>query len=240
LKALFALAALAAGCGRGDDCKDARDAAGKAVAAVWPGLDEQRDNAEQALAAAIRHRDDLKHWRLEWGEGLRNLQRDMGCFEAKEVLRCCDRMSAWLRAHRKPDVTTSVSRYFPSMFLTAQKLKKVPGREEEAEKVVAAIESVHRLMATDTGGPEVPGQVADACNAARQVLEQLVSVADVVPGQPVEIHAALDERAAAARLAHDWLVALASGASASVPHKLPPALRSPAAAVARYQSACHD
>jgi hypothetical protein len=240
LRAVIAIAALAAGCGRGDDCREARDAAGKAVAANWPDLEERRANAEQALASAIRYREDLKHWRLDWGDGLRKVQAEMGCRAPKDAAGCCDRMRAWFKAHRKPAVFTSNSVYFPSLVTWARQLRRFPAREEEAGKVVDAIESIQRLMGNDGGGPEAPDQVAAQCESARQLLEQLVSVADVVPGQPVEVRAALDERAAAARLAHDWLVALASGAPASVPEKLPAELRDASGAVARYQSACHD
>ena len=237
---MFALALLASACrGRGE-CQEARDAAGKAVAAAWPDLEERRANAEQALAAAIRRRDDRQHWRLEWGDGLHKVQAEMGCFQVKDALRCCDRMRAWFKTHRKPDVTTVNSRYFPSLLLTARNLTRIPGREEDAEAVVESVESLHRLMASDGGGPEVPDQLAAQCESTRQVLEQQAAIADVVPPQPSEIRAALDERAVAARLAHDWLVALASGAPAPVPRKPPHGLAGPAAAVARYQAACRD
>jgi hypothetical protein len=240
LKALIVLAALAAGCGRGEDCADARDAAGKALAAAWPGLEERRANAEQALAAAIRHREDIQHWRLEWGDTLRAVQRDLGCADAVDALRCCDRMRAWFKAHRKPPVTTEVTRYFPALVISARQLRRFPGREEEAAAVVDAIESIQRLMADDAGGPALPDQVAAQCESAREQIDKLLSVADAVPGQPADIRAALDDRATAARLAHDWLVALASGVRAPVPKKLPPAVRDTSAAVARYNTACHD
>jgi hypothetical protein len=164
----------------------------------------------------------------------------MGCFEVKDALRCCDRMRAWFRAHRKPSVTVEISRYFPSLIIWTHPLSRFPGREEDAAAVIDAIESIQRLMASDSGGPEVPDQVAAQCESARRLLEQKAAVADVVPPQPVEIRAALDERATSARLAHDWLVALASGARAPVPKKPPPEVRAISSAVARYNTACHD
>jgi hypothetical protein len=239
LKAVIALALLASAC-RGGECEEARNAAGKAVAAALPDLDERRANAEQALAAAVRTREDLKHWRLEWGDGLRKVRAEMGCIEGKDAARCCDRMRAWFTAHRKPAVTVENSRYFPSLVIWSRQLRRFPGREKDADAAVEAIESIQRLMANDDGGPEVPDQVAAQCELARHTLEQLAAVADVVPPQPVEVRAALDERATSARLAHDWLVALASGAPASAPKKPPPELGDASAAVARYQSSCHD
>jgi hypothetical protein len=240
LKAVIVLCAVASGCGGAGDCDDARNAAGKAVAAAWPGLDEARSNAEQALAAALRRREDRRRFRLDWGNGLRTVQATMGCIEGKAPERCCDRMRAWLQKHRKPPVTTGTTAYFPSLVIQARELRRIPGREEEGEEVVKAIEAIQDLMAEDSGEAHVLDQVAGQCETTRQLLERLVASADAVAPQPEAERAELDARATAARTAHDWLVALATGAAAASPANPPPALREPAAAVARYMAACHD